>query len=558
MMIKKGPMAALSTAVTLLAAGQAMAAADAITGQAQRQPLNTAAITMFLAFVLVTLLITVWAGRRSRSASDLYVAGGGISAWQNGTAIAGDFISAASFLGITSALFAFGLDGNLLIIGVMGSWPVILFIIAERLRNLGRFTLVDVVSFRLSHRPVRLVISIASLAVILFYLIGQLVGAGKLIQLLFGLDYLYAVVSVSALMIIYVSIGGMLATTWVQLIKAILLIAGGALTCLLVLKYFDFSLSAVFSRATENHPRGPSLLAPGNWMAQPLGGLSLGLTMLFGFIGLPHVLMRMFTVKDAAAARQSSFVAICIMSLFYLMVIVIGFGAVSILMENPDEFYDTAGKLRGGGNMVAVHVAKFVGGDLLLGFMAAVTFATILAVVAGLTLSGAATIAHDLYKTFAGDAHSEKTELTIMRSSVVIIGIVGVGLGLAFENQNIAFVTTFALAVSASVNAPVLIASMYWRGLTTRGVVISSIIGLITSIALIVAGPGVMVSILGFDKPWFPYTYPTIATLPVTALCIWFFSITDRSSGAEGERAAFDDQRLRSELGIGIDGASQH
>lgn len=205
-------------------------AADAITGGADRQPLNTAAITMFLAFVVVTLLITVWAARRSRSAGDLYVAGGGISAWQNGTAIAGDFISAASFLGITSALFAFGLDGNLLIIGVMGSWPIILFIIAERLRNLGRYTLVDVVSFRLAPRPVRLVISIASLAVILFYLIGQLVGAGKLIQLLFGLDYLYAVVTVSGLMIIYVSLGGMLATTWVQLIKAVLLIAGGALT----------------------------------------------------------------------------------------------------------------------------------------------------------------------------------------------------------------------------------------------------------------------------------------------------------------------------------------
>ncbi|MFK7957380.1 MAG: cation acetate symporter [Lysobacterales bacterium] len=533
-------------------------AAGAVTGSADQQPLNTAAIAMFLTFVVVTLLITVWAAKRSRSASDLYVAGGGISAWQNGTAIAGDFISAASFLGITSALFAFGLDGNLLIIGVMGSWPIILFVIAERLRNLGRFTLVDVVSFRLAQRPVRLVISIASLTVILFYLIGQLVGAGKLIQLLFGLDYLYAVVTVSALMIIYVSLGGMLATTWVQLIKALLLIAGGAVTCVLVLGYFDYSLSEVFNRSVENHPRGVNLLAPGNWMAQPLGGLSLGMTMLFGFIGLPHVLMRMFTVKDAKAARQSSFVAICIMSLFYLMVIVIGFGAVSILMENPENFYDAAGNLRGGGNMVAVHVAQFVGGNLLLGFMAAVTFATILAVVAGLTLSGAATIAHDLYKTFAADRHSEKTELTIMRTSVVMIGVLGVVLGLAFENQNIAFVTSFALAVSASVNAPVLIAAMYWRGLTTRGVVISSIIGLVTSVTLIVLGPGVMVAILGYEKPWFPYTYPTIATLPVTALCIWFFSTTDRSDGANKERAAFDDQRIRSELGIGIEGASEH
>lgn len=533
-------------------------AAGAISGGAEQQPLNVTAIIMFLMFVAATLGITIWAARRSQTASDLYTAGGGISAWQNGTAIAGDFISAASFLGITSALFAFGLDGNLLIIGVMGSWPVILFLIAERLRNLGRFTLVDVVSFRLAHRPVRLVIAIASLAVILFYLIGQLVGAGKLIQLLFGLDYIYAVVTVSLLMIIYVSLGGMLATTWVQVIKAILLLIGGALTCFLVLRYFDFNFGQVFARAAENHPRGTGLLAPGNWMKDPLDGLSLGLTMLFGFIGLPHVLMRMFTVKDAAAARQSSFVAICIMSFFYVMVIIIGFGAVSILNENPERFYDSAGKLVGGGNMVAVHVAQYVGGNLLLGFMAAVTFATILAVVAGLTLSGAATIAHDLYKTFSGDRYSQATELKIMRSSVVAIGILGVLLGLAFEKQNIAFVTSFALAVSASVNAPILIAAMYWGGLTTRGVVISGIVGLVSSIALIITGPGVMVSILGFEESWFPYTYPTLATLPITALCIWVFSVTDRSARATSERAAFEDQAVRSELGIGISEASQH
>ncbi|MEM9529738.1 MAG: cation acetate symporter [Pseudomonadota bacterium] len=519
---------------------------------------NTPAIVMFLTFVVATLGITAWAARRSRTASDLYTAGGGISPWQNGTAIAGDFISAASFLGITSALFAFGLDGNLLIIGVMGSWPVILLLVSERLRNLGRFTLVDVVSFRLAHRPVKSAIAVASLAVTLFYLIGQLVGAGKLIQLLFGLDYLYAVVIVSGLMIVYVSLGGMLATTWVQLIKALLLIVGGILTCFLVLRYFEFDLTALFQRAGENHPRGESLLAPGNWMSDPLDGLSLGLTMLFGFIGLPHVLMRMFTVKDAAAARQSSFVAICIMSLFYLMVIVIGFGAVSILIENPDQFYDANGQLVGGGNMVAVHVATFVGGNLLLGFMAAVTFATILAVVAGLTLSGAATIAHDLYQTFSGDRYKQETEVRIMRISVVVIGALGVILGLAFENQNIAFVTSFALAVSASVNAPILIAAMYWKGLTTRGVVISAIVGLVSSVSLIIVGPGVMEAVLGQEEAWFPYTYPTLATLPLTVVVLWFFSVTDRSARASGERDAFEAQRLRSELGVGAAAASQH
>lgn len=536
----------------------AVFAAGAVSGSAETQPLNLTAIVMFLLFVVATLFITVWAAKRSRSASDLYTAGGGISAWQNGTAIAGDFISAASFLGITSALFAFGLDGNLLIIGVVGSWPVILFLIAERLRNLGRFTLVDVVSFRLEHRPVRLAISVASLAVIVFYLIGQLVGAGKLIQLLFGLEYIYAVIVVSLLMIVYVALGGMLATTWVQFIKAILLIFGGGITCLLVLRYFDFNLNQVFVRAEQNHSLGENLLSPGNWTKDPLDGISLGLTMLLGFIGLPHVLMRMFTVKNAAAARKSSFVAICIMCFFYLMVIIIGFGAVSILNENPDLYYDSAGKMLGGGNMVAVHVAHFVGGDWLLGFMAAVTFATILAVVAGLTLSGAATIAHDLYQTFSGDDYSEKTELKIMRGSVVVIGIFGILLGLAFEHQNIAFVTSFALAVSASVNAPILLAAMYWGGLTTRGVVISSIIGLIASITLIIAGPGVMVNVLGYEQSWFPYSYPTIATLPVTIFCIWFFSITEKGTRADNERSAFEAQSVRSELGIGIEAASDH
>ncbi len=545
------------SALLLSLSSVAQAAGD-ISGAADKQALNIPAIVMFLIFVATTLMITMWAARRSKTAGALYTAGGGISAWQNGTAIAGDFISAASFLGITSALFAFGLDGSLLIIGVMGSWPIILFLIAERLRNLGKFTLVDVVSFRLSHRPVRLVIAIASLAVIVFYLIGQLVGAGKLIQLLFGIDYLFAVITVSVLMILYVSLGGMLATTWVQVIKAFLLISGAIVTCFLVLQYFDFSFTRVFDSAVENHPRGKSLLNAGNWQSDPLGGLSLGLTMLFGFVGLPHVLMRMFTVKDAAAARKSSFIAICIMSFFYLMVIVIGFGAVSILFENPENFYDSAGNLIGGGNMVAVHVAHFVGGSFLLGFMAAVTFATILAVVAGLTLSGAATVAHDLYQTFSGDNYSEKTELKIMRTSVVVIGILGILLGLAFENQNIAFVTSFALVVSASVNAPVLVAAMYWGGLTTRGVVISGIIGLIISIVLIILGPGVMTNILGYSESWFPYTYPTIVTLPITAMCIWFFSVTDKSQRAARERAAFEEQYIRSELGIGASKASDH
>ena len=533
-------------------------AADALTGTVEKQPLNTTAITMFLVFVITTLLITVWAAIRSKTTSALYTGGGGISYWQNGLAIAGDFISAASFLGITSALFFIGLDGSLLIIGVMGSWPVILFLIAERLRNLGRYTRVDVVSFRLKQRPVKLVIATASLAVLTFYLIGQLVGAGKLIQLLFGLDYIYALIIVSTLMIIYVSLGGMLATTWVQFIKAILLVLGGGITSFLVLKYFNFEFGTIFNSAVESHPKGLASLQPGLGFKNPFGVISLGLTMLLGFIGLPHVLMRMFTVKDAAAARKSSFVAISIMSLFYLMVVIIGFGAIAILNDNPDTYYDAAGNLKGGGNMVAVHIAHFVGGDFLLGFMAAVTFATILAVVAGLTLSASATIAHDLYRTFSGEKHSERTEMIIMRSSVVGVGIIGILLGVIFENQNVAFVTTFALAVSASVNAPILIASMYWKNLTTRGVVWSGIIGLVSSIILIVLGPLVWVNVLGNESPVFPFGYPTIATLPITLICLYAISKFDNSDRAKQDRAGFEEQYIRSELGVGAADASNH
>ncbi|MGI9285056.1 MAG: sodium:solute symporter family transporter [Pseudomonadales bacterium] len=530
---------------------------DAITGEVDKQPLNITAITMFLLFVLATLGITVWSARRSRSPDQLYTAAGGITAWQNGVAISGDFLSAASFLGITSALYFYGIDGLLLIIGVMGSWPVILFLIAERLRNLGKYTLVDVVSFRLAQRPVRLLAAFSSLTVVIFYLIAQLVGAGKLIQLLFGLDYVYAVVTVSILMMVYVSLGGMLATTWVQFIKAILLIIGGSAMAFLILLHFQFDVGRLFTSAVETHPSGNNLLAPGGWLKEPMSVISLGLTSLFGFIGLPHILMRMFTVKDARAARKSSFYAIGIMAYFYLLIMLIGFGAVTVLLNNP-AYHDADGNMLGGANMVAVHLSHFLGGDLLLGFMAAVTFATILAVVAGLTLAGAANIAHDLYGTFGKKGHSERAELIVMRLSVLGLGGISILLGVAFQYQNVAFVATLALAVSGSVNAPILIAAMYWRGLTTRGVVWGGIIGLLASVGLIILGPSVMVEALGYSEPIFPYVYPTVVSLPITVIGLWFFSVTENSPRAAAERQSFDEQFVRSELGIDIEGASAH
>lgn len=536
----------------------AIALAETIAGPVEKQPLNITAILLFLAFVLTTLGITRWAAHRTRSNADFYTAGGGIPPWQNGVAISGDFLSAATLLGITGALFNIGFDALMLIMGTMCAWPIILFLVSERLRNLGRFTFVDVVSCRLSSHYVRIIAALGSFAVVIFYLIAQIVGAGKLIQLLFGLDYIYAVIGVSLLMVTYVSFGGMLATTWVQFIKAILLISGGSIMALLLLAEFDFSVDNLLRSAAETHDLGPRIFAPGNWLQQPLAVVSLALTSLFGFIGLPHILMRLFTVKDASAARKSSFYAIGIMGYFYILVVFLGFGVIPLLKQNP-EYYDLAGNLLGGQNMVALHLSHTLGGDVLLGFMSAVTFATILAVVAGLTLAGAASIAHDLYaKVIARGKPHGATEMKISKISVWSLGLVSILLALAFEGQNVVFVATLSLAIAGSVNAPILILVMYWKGLTSRGAIAGGAVGLISSILLIVAGPAVMVEVLGFDRPVFPYHYPTIVSMPLAFIAAWLFSVSDKSRRAKAERADFDAQFIRSETGMGIAGASGH
>jgi len=533
-------------------------ASEAIVGEVVKQPLNITAIAMFLLFVSSTLLITWWAAKRTHSRKDFYAAGGGLPAWQNGVAISGDFMSAATFLGISSAIYFSGLDALTLVVGALGGWPIILFLISERLRNLGKYTFIDVLSFRLDERPIRLVASIGSLTVLCFYLIAQLVGAGKLIQLLFGLDYIIAVSCVSALMILYVSFGGMLATTWVQFIKAILLVIGGTVISFLLLQHFNFDMEQVFQSAVDTHPSGSKLFTPGGWLKDPISVLSVGLTTLLGFIGLPHILMRLFTVKDAKQARKSAFYAICIIGYFNSLILIIGFGAVSLIMFNP-EYHDAVGNLIGGRNMVVLHLTHLLGGNLLLGFISAVTFATILAVVSGLTLAAAATIAHDLYALtlFPGKA-TEKSEMLLSRLSVIGIGLLGIFFGIAFEKQNVVFVTNLALCVAASVNAPILLAAMYWRGLTTKGAIAGCIIGLISSVGLIVLGPQVWVDIIGMDKPLFPYVYPTIVSAPLAFLALWFFSIRDQSARATLDREGFDKQLIKSETGLGISDAATH
>ena len=534
------------------------AGADTVAETGAGKPVNVAAMVTFLLFVFSTLLITWWAARRTRSRKEFYVAGGGITAWQNGIAISGDFMSAATFLGLTSLLFFSGADGLMLAVGAVASWPVILFLVAERLRNLGRYTFIDVISFRLDQRPITMVAALGSLATVIFYLISQLVGAGKLIQLLFGLDYVWAVSGISMLMIAYVTFGGMLATTWVQIIKAFLLVLGCTLIALLMLQHYRFDLDAVFHSAVQVHPRGWDLVAPGGWLTEPVSVISLGLTALLGFIGLPHILMRIFTVKDAKTARKSAFYAIAVITYVNLLMLIVGFGAVALIMFNPD-YQNTAGGLAGGRNMVVLHTAHFLGGDVLLGFVSAVAFATILAVVSGLTISAAATIAHDLYaKSIKQGRASEKSELLVSRCAVIAIGMLAILFGIAFEHHNVIFITNMALAVAGSANAPILLLSMYWRGLTTRGAIYGCLAGLVSSVSLIILGPQVWVDVIGMEKPVFPYVYPTIVSAPLAFVMAWLLSMTDHSTRADKERAAFSEQYIRSEIGASVSEAASH
>jgi cation/acetate symporter len=535
-------------------------------GAVQKQPLNWPAIIMFLLFVLLTLGITYRAAAQTKSAADFYAAGGGITGFQNGLAIAGDYMSAASFLGISGLVFSSGFDGLIYSIGFLVGWPIVLFLIAERLRNLGKFTFSDVASFRLDQTQIRILSAVGTLVVVAFYLIAQMVGAGKLIELLFGLDYLYAVVIVGVLMIVYVVFGGMKATTWVQIIKACLLLAGATLIALIVLWRYGFSPEAMFADAVRTHPRGDAIMAPGAFVADPVSTISLGLALMFGTAGLPHILMRFFTVSDARAARKSVFYATGLIAYFYILTFIIGFGAITFLMNDPSYFkvgadgtYDKVKDIIGGTNMAAVHLSAATGGSLFLGFISAVAFATILAVVAGLTLAGASAVSHDLYaEVIARGRTSEQREIRISKISAIVIGIVAIVLGYIFENQNVAFMVGLAFAVAASCNFPVLLMSILWKGTTTRGALIGGLLGLISAVVMVVLSKAVWVQTLGFSKELFPYDNPAILSMPIAFVGIWTFSRLDTSQRAKAEIAAYDAQYIRSETGIGATAAHVH
>ncbi|MEW7867073.1 cation acetate symporter [Aeromonas diversa] len=541
-----------------LLASPALFAAGAIEGEVQRQPLNMAAIVMFLAFVAGTLMITWWAAKRNRSAADYYAAGGRITGFQNGLAIAGDYMSAASFLGISALVYTSGYDGLIYSIGFLVGWPIILFLIAERLRNLGKYTFADVASYRLKQTEVRTLSASGSLVVVALYLIAQMVGAGKLIELLFGLNYHVAVVLVGILMVLYVLFGGMLATTWVQIIKAVLLLSGASFMALMVMKSVNFDVSTLFAEAVKVHANGAAIMSPGGLVADPISAISLGLALMFGTAGLPHILMRFFTVGDAKEARKSVFYATGFIGYFYILTFIIGFGAILLVSTNP-TFKDAAGALIGGNNMAAVHLADAVGGSLFLGFISAVAFATILAVVAGLTLAGASAVSHDLYASVIKQGKAnEQDELRISKMTTVALGLVAIGLGILFEKQNIAFMVGLAFSIAASCNFPVLFLSMFWSRLTTRGAVYGGWLGLGSAVTLMVLGPTVWVKVLGHAQAIFPYEYPALFSMAIAFAGIWFFSVTDKSSNAAEEHAKFFPQFVRSQTGIGAAKATSH
>ena len=533
-------------------------AADAIQGEVTRQSVNVTAIAMFLAFVSATLGITYWAAKRTRSTKDFYAAGGSITGLQNGLAIAGDYMSAASFLGISGLVFASGFDGLIYSIGFLVGWPIILFLLAERLRNLGKYTFADAVSYRLRPVPIRSLAACGTLTVVLLYLIAQMVGAGKLIQLLFGLEYHFAVVAVGVLMILYVTFGGMLATTWVQIIKAILLLLGATFIALAVMYQMDFSFETLFARAVEVHASGLDIMSPGGLVSDPISAISLGLALMFGTAGLPHILMRFFTVRDAREARKSIFYATGFIGYFYILTFIIGFGAIVLLVNNP-EFLDIGtGGILGGNNMAAIHLSKAVGGEAFLGFISAVAFATILAVVSGLTLSGASAISHDIYASVIkkGDA-LEGEELRVSRIATIVLGIAAIFLGIVFEQQNVAYMVGLAFAIAASVNFPILFLSMYWQNLTTRGAFIGGSIGLITAVLCMIFGPTIWVDILGNAEPIFPYKHPALFSMSAAFVSIYLISIFDKSQSGQEEIIAFQYQYVRSQTGLGAEGSKE-
>jgi cation/acetate symporter len=497
------------------------------------------AIGFFLLFIVSTMSVTYWAARRTRNAAQFFAAGQSVTGFQNGLALAGDFMSAASFLGIAGLVAQSGFDGLIYSVGWLVGWPIMTFLVAEPLRNLGKYTFADVLASRLSQRPVRVAAAFGGLTVVALYLIAQMVGAGNLVKLLFGLPYEGAVAAVGVVMLAYVIFGGMLATTWVQIIKAVLLLGGATILALMVLGRVGGGPLTLFDAAAQRY--GTGVLAPGKLVSSPLEAVSLGIALMFGTSGLPHVLMRFYTVPNARAARASVFYATGFIAFFYLVTFVLGFGSSVLVGRDAIKAVDA------GGNMAAPLLAEVVGGRAFLGFISAVAFATILAVVAGLTLSGAAALSHDLWVNVVKKGKApEDEQLVVARIATVLLGLLAIVLGIVFKGQNVAFMVGLAFAVAASANFPALLLSMFWRGFTTRGAVASMITGTASAILLIALSPTILVDLLHRPEAIFPLKNPAAVTFPLSFVVGIVVSLL---SPERGEAEGFDRVQRRMLLG---------
>ena len=483
---------------------------------------------LFSCILFVTFRMTMIASQGNSSLDSFFTADGEVKSWQNGLAIAGDYISAASFLGVSAKVFQIGFDGLLYVVGFIAGWPLIICLVAEPLKRLGKYSLSDVLASRFDAMVVRKYISASSLIIIFFYLIAQTVGSGKLISLLLGVPYEISVIFVGLLMIFYVSFGGMQLTTWIQMMKAFLLICGALVMTLMSLYQFGFSLDKFYQAASANHVLGTSILSPGASLSSPIENISFALALLLGTAGLPHILIRFFTVKDTKSAYESAFYATFFIGTFFLSLFIIGYATI-IFVRGNELFYES-GQIIGGLNMVAIHLATALGGPVLKGIIASVAFATIIAVVAGLTISGASILAHDIYASLiCGGKISEKDELNASRLSCIFIGILAIVLGLFFENVNPAYIVGLAFSVAASVHFPILIGALYWSKMSVTALKFGVASGLFISIILFILSPACAVDILGFNSSLFPYSYSVLFSLPVTILAMIIGNLVEQN-----------------------------
>ena len=506
------------------------------------QPTATA-IGFFMFFVIVSLAITYWAAKKTKTATEYYAAARSVTGFQNGLALSGDYMSAASFLGISGMVAMSGYDGMIYATGWLVGWPVLLFLIAEPLRNIGKYTFADVLAYRLKQGPVRIASAIGGLITLIFYAIAQMVGAGNLIKMMFGLPYELAVVVVGAVMLAYVLFGGMIATTWVQIIKAGLLLGGVTLLTIMALAQFHFSPGELYSAVVADY--GQKALQPGGLISNPLDAVSLGLALMLGLLGMPHILMRFYTVPDAKEARKSIIYATGFIGYFYIIIPIVGF-ATSVLVGR-----DLIKAMDKGGNMAAPLLAEALGGTPFLGFIAAVAFATILAVVAGLTLAGASTLSHDIYVSVVKKGQAtEKEQITVAKIATLIFGVIAIGLGILFKGQNVAFMVGLAFAIAASANFPSLLLSIVWRKFTTAGAAASIVTGALLAVLLIYLSPTIQIDILKHKTAYFPLKNPAIVSMTVSFIVAIVVSYLFPEKESQ---EMFDKGKVRTYLAVGAE-----